>query len=48
MVVSTNIEDGMILSVIPTNQFVVFLNEREEIISTVAVLLTFLDLCQKP
>ena len=44
----TYIEDGMVLTVVPTNQHVVLLDKREEVVAAGSYLTTFLHLCQEP
>ena len=48
VVVGTHIEDGVILAVVPTDELVVALGEREEIVATALVLFALLYLCQQP
>ena len=48
MVISTDVEESMVLAVVPTYQFIVFLDEREETIFLLLVVLTMLHLCQQP
>ena len=48
MVIGTDIEDGMVLTVIPSYQRVVFLYEGEEAVASLAHLTTLLHLCQEP
>ena len=48
MVVGTHIEDGVILTVVPTNKLVVALGEREEVVASALMLAALLNLCQQP
>ena len=48
MVVGADIEDGMILAVVPADEFIVLLDEREEARASVIKLLAFLHLSQEP
>ena len=48
MVVGAHVEDGVVLTVIPTNVFVLRLDERKETIALVAHRLAFLYLGEKP
>ena len=46
VVVGADVEDGMLLAVVPTDEFIVLLDEREEVVAAVTVLLALLHLCQ--
>ena len=48
MVVGTDVEDGMVLAVVPANKLVILLDEREESVLLLLVLLTALHLRQQP
>ena len=48
VVIGTDIEDGVVLAVVPSDQFVVFLGKREEAVVTVLMLTTLLHLGQQP
>ena len=48
MVVGTDIEDRMVVAIVPTNQLVIFLDKREERRPTLLLSLTFGHLCQEP
>ena len=48
MVVGTNIEDGMVFTVVPSDEFVVFLDEREETVARLGHLSAFFHLRQQP
>ena len=48
MVIGTDIEDGMVFAVIPANELIVLLDEREETVFPLTTLLSPTHLCQKP
>ena len=48
MVIGTDIEDGMVVAVVPADELIVFLDEREEVVGTILVLAAFLYLGQQP
>ena len=48
VVVGTDVEDGMVVAIVPADQLVVLLDEREEVIGSVLVLATLLHLGQQP
>ena len=48
VVVGANVKDGMIFAVVPLNQFVVFLDEREEAVSAFLQFLALIHLRQQP
>ena len=48
MIIGTHIEDGMILAIVPANQLIILLDEREEVIPTLLMLLALLHLGQEP
>ena len=48
MIIGTHIEDGMILAIVPANQLIILLDEREEVIATLLMLLALLHLGQEP
>ena len=48
VVIGTDIEDGVILAIVPTDEFVIFLYEREETVSPVLVLSALLHLGEEP
>lgn len=48
VVIGTDIKDGMVFTVVPTDKFIVLLDKREECPSAIVELLTFLHLRQKP
>ena len=48
VVVGTDIEDSMVFTVVPADEFIVFLDEREEACSTLPQPLALLHLGQEP
>ena len=49
MVVGADVENGVVLTVVPANQLIVLLGEREEVVAaSVAQLTAFLHLSQQP
>ena len=48
MVIGTDIKNGMILAVVPADEFVILLDKREETVLMFTSLFTTTHLCQKP
>ena len=48
MVIGTDVEDGMVLTIVPTDELIVFLDKREEVVLLLLVLHTTTHLRQQP
>ena len=48
MVVGTHIEDGMVFAIVPADEFIVFLDEREETVVAILVLAALFHLGKQP
>ena len=48
MIIGTHIEDGVILTVVPADDLIIFLDKREETVAAVLSLLALLHLSQEP
>ena len=48
VVIGTNIEKSMVFAIVPTDEHILLLHEREEIVATLRHLSTMLHLSQKP
>ena len=48
MVIGTDVENGVVLAVVPSDELVVRLCEREEVVAALSHLLPLLHLCKEP
>ena len=48
MIIGTHIKDGVILTIVPADDLIIFLDKREEAVAAVLSLLALLHLSQEP
>ena len=48
VVIGTDIKEGVVFAVVPTDEHIFFLGEREEVVAALSHLSALLHLCQEP